>query len=201
VREFERWVAYLLSREGKSISAGAVASLRDNVGNSITMLAMELEKLVCLAGDRGVITEKHTEALLGRSRSEREYAVADAVASGDRTRALTALSDLLREGCNVSRIIGTLASQLERIWKAKEMLQEGRTDDDVCKELRIPTWRKGAFVGTASRSRRESLRKARASLVNAELRARSAKLDDRIIAELLIAELCKPPKGGRRTAP
>ena len=71
-REFERWVGYLLSRNGKTISPGARESLRDNVGNNLTTLAMELVKLVCLAGDRKEITDAHAKALLGRSRSERE---------------------------------------------------------------------------------------------------------------------------------
>jgi DNA polymerase III delta subunit len=190
--EFEKWVGYLLSRDGKTISPGARESLRDNVGNNLTTLAMELEKLVCLVGDQKLIDESHTDALLGRSRSDKKYAVADAVASGDRTRALTVLSDLLREGSSVSEITGAVRSQLERTWQAKEMLDEGHPSQDVCKELRVPAWLADSFVGTVGRARLEDLRRSHRLIMDAELRARSAKLDDRTIAELLLINLCRP---------
>lgn len=199
-RELDRWVDFLLSKDRKRISPGAFESLRDNVGNNLTTLAMEIEKLVCLAGDQVEINETHTEALLGRSRSEREFAVADAVASGDRTRALTVLSDLLREGCKIPRIIALVRSQLERIWQAKEMLKEGRPGKNVCRELKVPMWRTEDFIRTVNRSRVEDVRRGLRLIMDAELRARTEKLDDRTIAEMLLIALCKRSAARRRGA-
>jgi DNA polymerase-3 subunit delta len=189
--EFDSWVHFLLSRDKKRISPAAMESLRDNVGSDVTTLAMEIEKLVCLAGEETEISEAHTNSLLGRSRSEREFAVADAVASGDATLALTVLSDLLREGCRIPRIIAIVRSQLERIWLAKEMLREGHSSQEVCRQLNIPARRTEDFVRTVSRFRTADLRAALRLIMNAELRARSEKLDDRSVAEMLLIALCK----------
>jgi len=189
--EFEKWAAFLLSKDKKRISPAALESLRDNVGNNITSLAMEIEKLVCLAGDQGEIDETHTEALLGRTRSEREFAVADAVACRDATLALTVLSDLLREGCRIPKIIAIVRSQLEKIWAAKEMIQEGRSSDEICGELNVPKWRMEEFIRTANRFSVALLRRSFSLIMNAELRARSEKLDDRSIAEMLLVALCR----------
>jgi DNA polymerase-3 subunit delta len=190
--EFDRWVSFFLSKDRKRISPGALESLRDNVGNDITTLAMEIEKLVCLAGDQREINETHTEALLGRSRSEREYAIANAVASGDRTRALTVLSDLLREGGKIPKMIALVRFELEKIWRAKEMLEEGKSTAELCSELRVPPRRGEDFIRTVKRFRVEELREALGLIMDAELRARTEKLDDRTIAEMLLVALCKP---------
>ncbi len=198
--EFDRWVDFLLSRDKKRISPGAKESLRDNVGNNLTTLAMETEKLICLSGDKKEISETHTKALLGRSRTEREFAVAEAVASGDRTLALTVLSDLLREGCKIPKIIALVRSQLERTWRAKEMLEEGRPSKEVCREFKVPTRRTENFLKTVDRFRVGDLRRALGLIVDAELRARSEKLDDRTVAEMLLVALCKRSAAKRRAA-
>jgi DNA polymerase-3 subunit delta len=189
--EFGKWVNFFLSREKKRISPGALESLRDNVGNNITTLAMEIEKLVCLAGNEKEINETHTKALLGRSRSETEFALADAVASGDSTKALTVFSDLFREGGKIPRMIALIRLQLEKVWLAKEMLQAGQSSEDVGAELKIPRKRVGEFIETVNRFRVGDLRRALRLILNAELRARTEKVEDRTIAEMLLLALCR----------
>jgi DNA polymerase-3 subunit delta len=192
--DFDKWVDFLLSREKKRISRDALESLRENVGNDITNLAMEIEKLVCMAGDQPEITESHTEALLGRSRAETEFALADAVASGDRTRALTIFSDLMREGSRIPRMTALIRSQLEKIWQAKEMLREGRQGEEVCRELRVFGKRMPEFLSTVSRFQTEDLRRALRLILDADLRARTVRLDERTIMETLLLALCGQPQ-------
>jgi DNA polymerase III delta subunit len=208
--EFEKWVAFLLSKDKKRISPGAVENLRDNVGSNVTNLAMEVEKLICLAGDTEQINESHTEALLGRSRTRGRFDLADAVASGDRTKALTVFADLWRQGLSIpnmdsnkwmSILLGAVRSQLERIWRAKEMLEEGRPRQDVGKELKVPDRYVDGFIKTVNRFRVADLRRSLTLILNAELRARSEKLDERTIAELLLVALCRRSAAGSRRTP
>ncbi|MFQ5800022.1 MAG: DNA polymerase III subunit delta, partial [Bacteroidota bacterium] len=158
--EFEKWVYFLLSKEKKRISPGALESLRDSIGNNIIALAMEIEKLVCLAGDQVEINEAHTKALLGRSRSDTEFALANAVVCGDRTLALTVLSDLLREGSSVPKMTALVRWQVERIWRGKEMLEEGRPRGQIRRELKVPEKYMDGFIETANRFRVRDLRRA-----------------------------------------
>ncbi len=208
--EFEKWVTSLLSRNKKRISPGAMENLRDNVGSNVTTLAMEIEKLICLAGDAEQISESHTEALLGRSRTQGRFDLADAVASGDRTKALTVFADLWREGLSTPNmssnkwmtiLVGAVRSQLERIWRAKEMLDEGCPRQKLGKELRVPDRYLDGFIKTVNRFRVADLRRSLSLMFSAELRARSEKLDDRTVAELLLVALCRRSAARRRRGP
>ncbi len=189
--DFDRWVQFLLSKQKKKITPGASESLRESIGNNITNLAMEIEKLICLVGDEQEINETHTSLLLGRSRGESEFALADAVASGDTALAMTVFSDLMREGSRIPRMLAIIRSQLEKIWLAKEMLQEGRRAEDVCAELKVPQRRAGDFIQTVGGFRVEDLKRGLGLIADAELRSRSSKLDERTITEMLLLRLCK----------
>jgi DNA polymerase-3 subunit delta len=189
--EFEKWVRALLSKDKKGITPGAMESLRENVGNNITNLAMEIEKLVCLAGDQPEINETHTEALLGRSRTETEYVLADAVASRDRSLALTLLADLLREGSRIPKVMAILRSQFEKIWRGKEMLQQGASGEDIQRELRIPKSHVPKFIQLAGALRVADLRRALQLIMGADLRMRTQKLDERAVVEMLLLQLCE----------
>ncbi len=189
-QEFDRWVRALLSRDKKTVSPGALESLHENVGNNITNLALEIEKLICVAGDEQEINETHISALLGRSKSESEFALADAVASGDKELALTLLADLLREGARIPRLIALIRSQLVRIWKAKEMLESGESGKAMCQQLRIPPKRLEDFLRAVNRFTVSDLGRALRLIMDAEIRSRTQKLDERTIAEMLLLGLC-----------
>jgi len=189
--EFDKWVRAILSRDKKRITPAAVESLRENVGSNITNLAIEIEKLVCLVGDAAEINETHTEALLGRSKTETEFALADAVASGDATLALTLFSDLLRESSRIPKIMAILRLQFERIWRAKEMLHAGQSSQDVQRDLRVPPKRLDSFIRTVGGFRITELRRSLELIMSADVRMRTQKLDERTITEMLLLALCK----------
>lgn len=192
--EFEDWARRLAAgKQGgnKSITPEAIESLRENVGLSITNLAMEIEKLSYLAGDEPEISERHIEALLGRSRVETEFALADAVVSGNRALALTLFSDLLREGSAIPKIIGTLRWEYETVWRAKEMLERKASIDSVLKALKMKKKRSQPILQAAERFEADDVRQALGLIVETDLRVRSQKLDERILLEGLLLKLCR----------
>ncbi len=196
--DFEKWVKRFIEKGKKRITSGAMASLRENVGTNVTNLASEIEKLICLAGDEPEINERHTEALLGRSKTETEYALADAAASGNRTLALTLLSDLLREGSRIPKIMAILRWQFEKIWRGKEMLQGGASHEEIQRELRIPKTHVPKFIRTASGLRVADLRRALKLIMGADLRMRTQKLEERTVVEMLLLQLCERQGVARR---
>lgn len=188
--EFEDWARALASGKKKSITPEAIESLRENVGLSITNLAMEIEKLACLAGDEREINEEHIAALLGRSRVETEFALADAVVSGNRALALTLLSDLLREGSAIPKIMWAFRRGYETVWRAKEMLEGGASSDSVVKALKMSKRQSGPVLNAARGFQADDLRKALGVIFDADVRMRSQKLDERLILEMLLLALC-----------
>jgi DNA polymerase-3 subunit delta len=188
--EFEDWARALASGKKKSITHDAIESLRENVGLSITNLAMEIEKLACLAGDEREINEKHIEVLLGRSKVETEFALADAVVSGNRALALTLLSDLLREGSAIPKIMWAFRRGYETVWRAKEMLEGGASSDSVVKALKMSKRQSGPVLNATRGFQADDLRKALGAIFDADVRMRSQKLDERIILEMLLLALC-----------
>ena len=192
--EFDDWAKELArskKRGEKGITRRAIERLRENVGLSITNLAMDIEKLSYLAGDEPEINERHIEVLLGRSRVETEFALADAVVSGNPALALTLFSDLLREGSATPKIIGTLRWEYETVWRAKEMLDGKASTDSVLKALKLSKKRSEPILKAAREFHAGDVRRALGLIFETDIRVRSQKLDERILMEGLLLGLCR----------
>ena len=106
-----KWVIYQAETVlGRSISAGAVSLLVEAVGDDLSQLAMELEKLASYAPD--CIDELAVSHVVGVRRGESLGDLLDAVATRDATTALALLPGVLQQPKMNAVLIGMhLATQ------------------------------------------------------------------------------------------
>lgn len=111
---------------GKALSEQAATMLREYVGESPGALDAEVNKLAAYIGARNEIAAGDVAAVTGKHREENVFAVTDALAEGNATRALLSWEQVLATDRSApGRAIGGLAWALRRLLDARREWEAG----------------------------------------------------------------------------
>jgi DNA polymerase-3 subunit delta len=125
---------------GKTLDRHAAALLVELVGEDLTQLCNEVDKLALFARDEKAITVKHVEALAGHNRVFGAFEVIEAMMAGRTMQAIARLRNMFAEDKSAEHtVIGAFAYHLRRLFGAKALLGKGESPFVVAKKLRI--WR------------------------------------------------------------
>ena len=115
-----RWIPLRAKEQyGKKLSAAGARALRERVGNEPAMLDAELSKLATYVGDVEQISEAAIEAVSVPLKEQTVFAVTDAMAEGNVSRALEAWDETLAGGVGAAeRALGGLAWTIRRMLSA-----------------------------------------------------------------------------------
>jgi len=114
-----RYVSDKAAAFGKQINRDSTDLLISKVGNDLGYIGMAVEKLANYTGEKKTVEKKDVEALVGKSLEESVFDMTDAMGSGNKARALSILSGLLRDSSRPEGIIGAIGAALKR--KARTM--------------------------------------------------------------------------------
>ena len=159
------------------------------VGASVRQLATELEKLATAALPGGQITMEMVEALVGRSRELSNFELTDRLIARDRRRALETLSKLLDDGAEPVMLVGLIASNYHRLALAKELMAQGRPNEEVFRVVNMPYSKREDFLATARRTEASDLARRLARIAAADLSIKTSQATPRLQLELLVCEL------------
>lgn len=113
---------------GKRLGRAAAASLVEHAGGSQEGLDQELAKLSLYVGRRGDITSDDVEALVGRYREQKVFAVMDHVFDGEAGTALREWRQVLAtDRAAAGRAIGGLGWAVRRMLDARKRLDAGES--------------------------------------------------------------------------
>lgn len=121
------WIKAEAGRVGVKVEDEAVlllkdmaASLKDMAGGSLYLIRRELEKLAAYVGEGAVARAADVQILKGTEPGASVFDLTGAIGAQNRAQALRILARNLDAGEDPLRILGALAWQYRRIWKAKE---------------------------------------------------------------------------------
>ncbi|HEY2943040.1 MAG TPA: DNA polymerase III subunit delta [Vicinamibacteria bacterium] len=106
--QLRRHVADEVRRRKLAVTQDGVAELVERVGPDLRRLMGELEKLEAFAAGGETLTAEQVAAVLGRGRARPLYKLGDALAARRAPEALNLMEELLEEGEDALRILGTL---------------------------------------------------------------------------------------------
>ncbi len=140
-RQSEKDILHMLSAAaqgaGRTLSPGAAELLIQGIGNDLTRLLGEMEKLILLVDDGAVIQESHVESACTLSLSARIFDLTDAVAAGNKGRAFEVLQALLDDKEVPLIILSMLAKNWVSLYKAKLIIEEGGGQGDIQRTLGV----------------------------------------------------------------
>jgi len=118
--ELQQWLAREAQALGKTLSLAAARRLTEMVGDNLSELTQELEKLALFAGQEKSLTPNLVTQLASHSRTYNIFALVDALGTPGAQKRLSALGHLLDLGEPPARILGMLARQLRLLLRLKD---------------------------------------------------------------------------------
>jgi DNA polymerase-3 subunit delta len=188
--EVAPWLVSRARALGKRLTPKAAYELKERAGRDLRLLANELEKLSTEVGERGEIKLEDVQTLAGESKVNTAFELVDAIGRKKRNLGLRILSSLIQRGKTAPEIVGLLAWQLRRVWRAKSYIEKGMKLDEISKALKIPRFHTRGLIAQAGKFSHEKLREGFTALLETDVKTKSGEAPA-IALELLIIRLCQ----------
>lgn len=183
-----QWIAGIFSKEGKGITRPDMELFLSKTGSDMGNIHQEAEKLLCYTMGRDKITSQDIEAVCVTQITNKIFDMVRAVTEKNQKRALDLYEDLLALKEPPMRILYLLARQFRHLMQTKEMLEEGKGQQEISKTLGVPGFAARNYVNCVKRYRVGELRQAVEDFTDAEEDVKTGRLGDTLSVELLIVK-------------
>ncbi len=186
-------------RLGLTLSPQALGALRDKVGNDLSLLTGELEKLAVYLGPGATRVEAaDVAAVVGRTALENSFAFVDAVLTRNTDAALAVLQDLFAAGETPQAILAQLAAQFRRVVLVKALRAEEWPGPRLLRPLELGSaWAAEKVRDQARAIPLDQAERALALILRTDCRLKRRRgLIPEVELEVLASELCQAPDVG-----
>ncbi len=175
--DIRKWVINRFQQEGKEIDGEAVDILVDFIGQDLTYVSNEVEKILTYLGDEKRAAIEDVEAMIPYLRVHSVFELTDALSVGDAKKAVKVIREILSGGTEPHQVLPTIRWHFMRLWTLKVMLEGGIGEEAAAKELKIPFFRQKEYIDQAGRISHEVFRDALRMVYDVErvLKTRSIK--------------------------
>lgn len=136
-RALEQWVQQRVQDGGGEIEPRAVHLLVSNIGNDLSILANEIEKLVLYCMDRGPITADDVSLLCPYVAEASIFDLVDALGARDGRAAATLLQTKLNEGTDPFYLFAMIVRQFRLLIQVKELSEDGLRPPAIATKLKM----------------------------------------------------------------
>ncbi|MEE9199812.1 MAG: DNA polymerase III subunit delta [Candidatus Brocadiales bacterium] len=192
--QLPHWMTDRAKSYGKQITLDACDILAENVGNNLSLLAGHVEKLAISVGKRREIRPDDVEGLVGTDRLRDVFELTGAVARKDFPKALRILNQLLRfirSGEEIVKVVPPLRWQIERLWRARRILDGGGDREALTYSLRVPRRYVDDLVEQTRLFSERELERDYRFLLETDIAGKVGAGNNKIILENLIFKLCR----------
>lgn len=185
------WLNKRAAVSRKVIAYPVCQLLVKRVGPDQTLLAQELEKLLCYIGERKEILQQDVEALCPKLHVDTIWQLGEALFRKDAAGAIPMMHSLLNEGQPLLLLLRQIRSQYQTGFQVSLLLAAGK-QQEISQEF---PYMKGQLleknIRQAQQYGTEAYQKGLIALDEAELRSKNSFAEEKIIAELLLFQLCR----------
>lgn len=183
-----RWILGILKKENKNITRSSMELLLEKTGTDMNNIAMELEKLLNYTMDRDVITAEDIESICTTQTVNKIFDMINAVADGNRKKALDLYYDLLALKEPPMRILFLLTRQFNLLMQTKELQSTGYDAKTIAAKLAIQPFVARNCTRQASAFSLEKLKMLVKSCVDAEEAVKTGNLNEKLAVELILTQ-------------
>jgi DNA polymerase-3 subunit delta len=182
------WIEKRASKKGKRIERRAAYLLQELVGNQLSDLSQEIDKLVIYSGEEETITTKQVKSAAGLSRSHNVFQLIDSIGVRDCRKSLIILSNLVSAGERPGGLIFWLTSHLEKLILTKQFTPgKGK---NLASYLKTKPFLASKYQNQAKNFSVEELEKGLMLLYQTDVDLKSNLMPEKTLLELLTYNLC-----------
>lgn len=182
----EKWMAGYVKRAGKRMSRDAAQHLMERIGMNMEMLSTELEKLIAYIGEREDITLPDVEEISSGITVSRIFDMIDAVAFGEKERALTLYHDLLANRESPMSILYLFSRHINILLQVQELKNLGYDRRELAGVIGIPPFTVSKYGRQAEMFSRNCLLTMLEDRAEFEEHFKSGRLSDQLAIELFL---------------
>ena len=183
-----RWVQGLVKKEGKTMAQGDVAYFLNKVGTDMENITKELEKLVCYAMDRDVLTRTDIDAVCVTQITSHIFEMVNAVADKKQRKALDLYYELLALKEPPMRILFLLTREYRILFHVKALLKQGYGKKEIASKAGLHPFAAGRYMDQANRFHSKELRAVIEEGADIEQRVKTGLLTDHLAVELFLVK-------------
>ncbi|MDY3909886.1 MAG: DNA polymerase III subunit delta [Eubacterium sp.] len=183
-----KWIAGYAKRADKAISTQASELLVERVGTDMELLSGEIEKLIGYVGERHDIEISDVEAISSGVTVSRIFEMIDAVALGEKEKALKLYDDLLANKESPMSILYLFSRHINILLQIKELSALGASQGEIVKSIGIPPFTVKKYARQAGLFKRSKLLQMLEKRADYEEKFKNGKLSDQLAVELFLIQ-------------
>lgn len=188
-QQMAAWIREKAKEIGGEIQPQAASSLANLVGTDKDAATREIEKLLAHAGYRRPIEAADVKAVSLTSGEQGDFfALIDSLTAGNSAGAMDMLEKLLLEREQIV-LFFSLVGHFRLLLQARELVETGRGDVDIAKELGIHPYRAEKLAAQARRFNMETLEAIYQRLLDLDEQIKTGKIETDLALEIFVAGL------------
>jgi len=188
-QQMAAWIREKTKELGGEIQPQAASSLAELVGTDKDAATQEIEKLLAYSGYRQPIEAADVNAVSLTSGEQGDFfALIDSLTAGNSARAMDMLEKLLLER-ELIVLFFSLVGHFRLLLQARELVETGRGDVDIAKELGIHPYRAEKLAAQARRFTMETLEAIYVRLLDLDEQIKTGKIEPDLAMEIFVAGL------------
>ena len=187
-----KWILGKIRKEEKQISEGALAAFLNKVGQDMSNIETELEKLLCYTYEKNAITAEDVEAVCTTQIQNKIFEMVDAIGNRNQKKAMDLYYDLLILKEAPMKILALLSRQFLILLQIKELSGVDRAT--IASKVGIPPFAVAKNTAQSRQFKRAQLRQALSDCAEYEEAVKTGRLGDRMCVELLIVKYSQMEK-------
>jgi DNA polymerase III subunit delta len=184
------WVMAESRRIGHPMDEGTARIVTDLSGTDLNQLRLVIDQLSLYVGQGQPIAVTDAETLLASTRSHTVFELVDAVAEGRTVAAIRHLHAMMSQREPALRILAMLVRHFRMLWQAAEARAQGSSVGDIRSRLKLHEFVAKKLWSQCVKFDAATLRRAYDRLYETDLKLKSKGLDDALVMERLVMELC-----------
>ncbi len=187
------WLKRHFEHDGVTVDAPTLRAMLSRAGHSMDILANEVDKLVAYvkANGRTSVTPEDVQFVCAPTTESDAFGLTNAMLDGKTTDAFYHLSDLRARRVDPIVILGQLSRLFGDLLSVSLLLKDGLNQAAIASALSMNSYKVSLYIRAASKRDTASLRRALASLAEADKQVKTSygsdkwALLDRLVCDLL----------------
>lgn len=180
------WAASILQKDQKKVTSETLSYLFNKIGMDMENVQTELEKLVCYAYDREIITVEDIEEVCTTQITSKIFAMIDAIGMKQSKKAFDLYADLLALREKPMTILYLITRQINILLQVKELSAMNYDKNTIASKAGIPPFAVQKSVAQAKNFSKVTLKEALEFSAEIEEQVKTGRLSEKLGVELLI---------------
>ncbi len=144
----KKWALRHFEREQLGAEDNAISYLVNAAGPDMTFLSLEIQKLICYvkSQNRDRLTLEDATQLCSENGELDDFALSNAIVSGDRAAALEALREAQDKRRKATLVLSGITSDFINMLTVSVYIKEGLSKDEIARKTGLHAFRVGKYV-------------------------------------------------------